>query len=334
MLDDRFGERARRVVRAGAAPVGAGGDIDAASVVTTSGPRSCLRGSGQRRAGYAAASRLSWPQAMRSLCSSSRPPSSSARLRAETERPVSSFRNSIELVLSLARASASSVASGISGSLFSVPRGPGRARGAHGGVVEQTLVDVADLLDVERAERKAPRFCGPAARDFDPQTCSASSRCRTTRLLIGSGSAACVCQMMCRRAAFEERIAVGIEQRAAVGRQPQGLVLDAAVDGAEGGEQASPGIVAALQHLFAMLVGDFLQAAPAAWRRRSSGRKAARREQQAALFGGEEKDEPHHHGERAVVETVSGNAFEQGASAFCVERSKACTSTSTAWRTW
>jgi hypothetical protein len=31
--------------------------------------------------------------------------------------------------------------------------------GAHGGVVEQPLVDVPDLLDVERAEREDARLC-------------------------------------------------------------------------------------------------------------------------------------------------------------------------------
>ena len=51
---------------------------------------------------------------------------------------------------------------------------------------------------------------------------------------------------------------------------------DAAVDGAEVGQQAGPGVVAALQHLLAR--GRRLRAAGrAGWRRRSSRRRAGRR---------------------------------------------------------
>ena len=62
-----------------------------------------------------------------------------------------------------------------------------------------------------------------------------------------------------RGAAFEEGIAVRVEQRAAIGLHEQVLVLDAAMHGAEGGEQARPGIGAAFQHFFAVAVGHFLQ---------------------------------------------------------------------------
>ena len=53
----------------------------------------------------------------------------------------------------------SSVARAISGSLLRVPRRPSTGFvGADGGVVEQALVDVADLFDVQRPEGEAPGF--------------------------------------------------------------------------------------------------------------------------------------------------------------------------------
>ena len=39
----------------------------------------------------------------------------------------------------------------------------------HGGMVEQTLIDVADLLNVERAKRDAPSLGGTAVAQLHPQ---------------------------------------------------------------------------------------------------------------------------------------------------------------------
>ena len=90
------------------------------------------------------------------------------------------------------------------------------------------------------------------------------------RLSIGSGSAGAVLPGRAGPAAFEEREAVGVEQAAAVGGQAQLLVLDAAVDGAEGGEQPRPGVVPALQHLLAVLVGLLVELGARGSRRRSA----------------------------------------------------------------
>ena len=95
----------------------------------------------------------------------------------------------------------------------SLPRRPSTgSRGAHGGVVEQALVDVADLFDVERPEAQAPRLGCRRPAAFTCSTCSASSRCSTVRLLTGSGWARRVAPARAGRAAFEEREAVGVEQ--------------------------------------------------------------------------------------------------------------------------
>ena len=66
-----------------------------------------------------------------------------------------------------------------------------------------------------------------------------------------------------RAAAFEEREAVGVEEAAAVGGEGEAVVVDAAVDGPERGEQAVPGGRAAFEGVLA--VAD---------RRRCGGRRA------------------------------------------------------------
>ena len=79
------------------------------------------------------------------------------------------------------------------------------------------------------------------------------------RLLTGSGLAGSVLPGGALLAAFEEGEAVGIEEAAAVGGQLEPVVLDAAVDGPEGGEQPAPGIVPPLQDFLAVLVGGLPQ---------------------------------------------------------------------------
>ena len=125
------------------------------------------------------------------------------------------------------------------------------------------------------------------------------------RLFTARGSAGVLRQLAARGAAFEEGIAVGVEQRAAVGRQQQVLVLDAAMDGAEGGEQARPGIGAAFQHLLAVAVGHFLQLLLQGGDGVVVVVERVAKVQQAALLGGEQEDQAHHDGQRGVVECWS-----------------------------
>ena len=119
--------------------------------------------------------------------------------------------------------------------------------------------------------------------------------------------------------AFEEREAVGVEQGAAVGRQAQGLVPHAAVDGAEGREQPGPGVGAALEHLLAVPIG--LLAQLGAERRDGVVGVADRiaQEQQAPLLGREQEDEPHHDREGRLVQPLLAEASKQLAPAVLVD---------------
>jgi hypothetical protein len=80
------------------------------------------------------------------------------------------------------------------------------------------------------------------------------------------------------------------------------LVVDAAVDRAEGGQQARPRVVAALEHLLPQAVGRAPGAGRAAWRRRSPGRRGRRPQQEAALLRRQQEDEAHHHRDGGLVE--------------------------------
>ena len=125
---------------------------------------------------------------------------------------------------------------------------------------------------------------------------------------------------MPRRAAFEERVAVGIEQPAAVGGQPQRVVLDPGVDGAEEREHAVPGGRRALQRVLALAVGALVQLRAQRARGQRLGVARVVDGQQPALLGHEQEDEPHHHGDRAAVDLVLIEARQQRAVALAVGR--------------
>ena len=115
-------------------------------------------------------------------------------------------------------------------------------------------------------------------------------------------------------AAFEEGKAIWVEQRTAQCGQAQVFVLDAAIHGAEDGQQARPRIPAALQNLIRF--GTQLHA---------QGRERVVRlvafvaqKQQAALLGGKQEDEPHHHRQRGFVEFGFFHATQEFAVAVLV----------------
>ena len=141
-------------------------------------------------------------------------------------------------------------------------------------MVEQALVDVADLLDVEGAVAETTRL-GDAAvaeaedleRVEDREDRSVVDRqwvrlVRPPRLAVASP--------------LEERIPIRIEQAAAVGRQPERLVLDAAVDRPEGCEQPMPAGGPPLEGLLAEAVRLLLELLAQARARRRTRRTAPR----------------------------------------------------------
>ena len=108
-------------------------------------------------------------------------------------------------------------------------------------VAEQALVDVADLLDVDVAERDPPRGLalelGHLHRAQHLQHHPVADRDRERAALAAGG---------------EEREPVGVEQRPAVRRQPQVLERRAAVERQRGREQPVPGQVRGVQRLAAL----------------------------------------------------------------------------------
>ena len=143
----------------------------------------------------------------------------------------------------------------------------------------------------------------PAAREKNP----ASFACRGFAPAAGGFTA------------FEEGVAVGIEERAAVGRETHGLVLHAAVDGTEGGQQTRPCIVAAFENFLAVLVGAFAQEFPQGGDGVVLIEKRIAEQEQAAFLRGEEEDEPHHHGEGGIIDFLFRDGGEQGAVGFGVD---------------
>ena len=159
--------------------------------------------------------------------------------------------------------------------------------GPLGRMVEQALVDVADLFDVQGTETQPPRFSRPTARNFDLQGLEGFQQMQDGAVVDGQRIARHFSP--CRRllSAFKERESVRIEQVAAIGRQRHSLMFDAAVHGPEGGKQAAPSIVPPLQDLFAVLIGGFPQLGAKGGNGIVLIEKRIAQEQQAPLLGTE-----------------------------------------------
>ena len=86
---------------------------------------------------------------------------------------------------------------------------------------------------------------------------------------------------------------------------------DAAVDGPEGGQQAAPGVVPALEDLLAVLVGSLAELL-------AQGRdgvvlvvERVAEQEQVALLGAEQEDKPHHDGECGLVDLGLGHPGQE-----------------------
>ncbi len=78
---------------------------------------------------------------------------------------------------------------------------------------------------------------------------------------------------------------------------------------AEGGQQAAPGIEAALQHLFTLLIGGFTQLNAQGGDRIILIIQRVAQQQQSALFGRKEENQTHHHRQGSLIQIFFGNVL-------------------------
>ena len=132
------------------------------------------------------------------------------------------------------------------------------------------------------------------------------------RLLTGSGLASLSRHEVPRLRPSRNGKAVGIEETAAVGRNVNVVVLQAAVHRTERRQQPGPRIVAAFEQFFAVLVGQF----PQLLADRGDGvvlfvdgeRLAG---DQFPLLGTEQEHQPHHHREGRLVQNFFPHPGQQ-----------------------
>ena len=162
------------------------------------------------------------------------------------------------------------------------------------GVAEQALVDVADLLDVDVAERDAPCWLAWELGHLDGledlQHDPVADRDRQRSVGVASG---------------EEGEAGRVEQRPAVGRQAEVLKRRAAVQRPGGGEQPVPGEVRGVERLAALFVGSGVERVQLVADAVSLGEEPSLR-QQAAFLGEEQEDHLHHHRDGGLVDVIPG----------------------------
>ena len=83
--------------------------------------------------------------------------------------------------------------------------------------------------------------------------------------------------------------------------QPQVVMLDTAVDGSKSSQEPAPGVMAMLQNLFAMLIGDSPQLIAKRGDRVVLVIHLRAEQEQSPLLGGEQENQPHHHGQRRFI---------------------------------
>ena len=121
-------------------------------------------------------------------------------------------------------------------------------------MIQQALVDVADLFDVERPETQLASFGSAAARQPDPKHLKGFQQVQHRAVAHRQRRGLGVLPTCAELAAFEERETVGIEQAAAIRREFQPVVFGPSVNRPEGGEQPGPGVVAEAENFFAELI--------------------------------------------------------------------------------
>ena len=113
-----------------------------------------------------------------------------------------------------------------------------------------------------------------------------------------------MCGLLILLATFQKGILIGIEKTAAVGRDIESLMLDAAVHHAECSQQTHKRIMPAFEQFFALPVRRFAEAFPEPQHAVVGLKEFIVRKQYSTLFGAEEKYQPHHERECRVVEAL------------------------------
>ena len=161
------------------------------------------------------------------------------------------------------------------------------------GVAEQALVDVADLLDVDVAEGDPPRGLAAQLGHLD-----GAEDLQHDPVADRDG------QGVVRVAGGEEGEACRVEQRPAVGRQPDVLERRAPVQRLGRGEQPVPGQVGSVEGFGALVAGTLVERVELVADAVPAGEQLALREQ-AAFLGEQQEDHPHHHGDGGLVDLVA-----------------------------
>ena len=178
---------------------------------------------------------------------------------------------------------------------------------------------MADLLDVEGTEAEAETLTFAGAGEFGFERLERFEQVEDDPVVdfqrLGGGGL----PRGVGRAAFEERVAVRVKEAAAVGREAEFVVLDAAVDGAEGGEQAAPGVVAAFEKFLPVTVGGLPELFPQGGDGVVLVVEVVAEQEQAFFLGAEEEDQPHHDREGGVVEVPFGSVGQKRAAVRGIE---------------
>lgn len=182
------------------------------------------------------------------------------------------------------------------------------------GVVQQALVDVADLFDIQRPEAELAPLASAAGHGHF-QELQGLQQMQDGAVVDGQRFGGVPLPDGMLRPPLQNGILVGIEQGAAIGAQAQPVVGNTAVHGAEGGEQAAPGIEPAFQDFLALGIGLGAQG-------RSQGGDGVvvvpqrlPQQQEAAFLGVEQEHEPHHHRQGGLVQLRLGHMAQQVAAA-------------------
>ncbi len=88
-------------------------------------------------------------------------------------------------------------------------------------------------------------------------------------------------------------------------------MLDAAIDGAEGSQQPAPGVVTALQYLFAVAVGHFLQLGAQGTDGVILVINRVAEQEQPALLRRQQEDEAHHDRQSRFIQLLFVHARQQ-----------------------